>query len=101
MWSFIVNNVWTIIGVSGAGALLGLALKKVLTDNVMSAIGHKSYLFGYGLGVFITGGLAKWKYTKGVWNSIVEPYVLVFFRVILHNLEDGIISGLESDNVSK
>jgi len=98
IFGFILNNIWSLFGVAGIGGLLSLLLKKYVTDEVMAGFAFLFYRLGRGIGITVTLGLAKWKWTKGVWNNILEPYVIILVRGILMNLLNGIVSGLESDN---
>lgn len=96
----ILNNLWTILGVAGIGGLLGIMLKKYVSNDFIIGAGKKARWAGKALGVLVTGGLSKWKYTKPVWNKIIEPYVIVIFKTIALNFQIGVIEGLESDNAS-
>jgi len=98
MIEFIMNNIWAIVGVAGIGGLLSLLLKKFVTDELMTSVSAKVFWVGKAAGVFVTAGLAKWKWTKSIWNSVLEPYVVILLRGIVMNLLNGFVAGLESDN---
>lgn len=88
-----------IAGVGLFGMVLNYILKNYVTTGHMQWLGKKSKNLGYALGVFVTAGLSKWKYTSKLWNAIIEPYVVL----IIHQLAlifDGFIDGLASDNPS-
>ena len=54
--------------------------------------------FMYKLGVAMTLGLSKWKYTAKFWNKTIEPW---FIDLIDNVVGEGIkqfIKGLRSDN---
>ena len=52
----------------------------------------------YGAGVACTLGLAKYKFTKKVWNKTMEPYFIDFMdNVFAHGINE-FIRGLRSDN---
>ena len=100
---FLVNNstvVLSIFGIAGFGGLLNIILKKFITKKTLNWLGNGVGACGFGLGVFFTVGLSKWRYTKAVWNKIIEPYVIVFLELIVQKFFGGLIRGLESDNQS-
>ena len=69
-------------------------LKRVPNARIKIAI----RAFFYGLGVATTLGLAKWKFTKKIWNKYVEPY---FVDLINNTIVEGArayIEGMRSDN---
>ena len=79
-------------GVAAAG--LAWAFKKIPNAQIKAKIG----LVMYGAGVACTLGLAKYKFTKKVWNKTVEPYLIDFMdNVFAHGLNE-FIRGLRSDN---
>lgn len=77
-------------GIGGAligGRILGWILKK-------TKLAAKAETWGYRLGVGMTLGMSKWKYTKRHWNKTIEPYVII----VLDKFVGGIVKGLKSDN---
>jgi hypothetical protein len=79
-------------GLAAAG--LAWAFKKIPNAQIKAKIG----LLTYGAGVACTLGLAKYKFTKKVWNKTVEPYLIDFMdNVFAHGLNE-FIRGLRSDN---
>lgn len=98
--AWIMNNIFAIIGVAGIGGLLGIILKKYVTGKAVDKIGALCYEAGYYIGRIVTLGLATWKYTKPVWNKIIEPYVILLLKSTLKELLCGLVKGLESDNPS-
>jgi len=79
-------------GVAAAG--LAWAFKKIPNAQIKAKMG----LVMYGAGVACTLGLAKYKFTKKVWNKTVEPYLIDFMdNVFAHGLNE-FIRGLRSDN---
>ena len=52
----------------------------------------------YGFGVACTLGLAKYKWTKKVWNKTIEPYCIDFLDNIFGHGINEFIRGLRSDN---
>ena len=64
-------------------------------------IGQRAHRFGgymYKLGICATLGMAKWKCTKKVWNSTVEPYIIdAIDNIFVWGLH-RFIEGMRSDN---
>tara|TARA_Y100000310_G_scaffold158415_1_gene157818 strand:- start:3999 stop:4298 length:300 start_codon:yes stop_codon:yes gene_type:complete len=81
-------------GMGVAGGAVAFALKKV-PNNVLKA---KFGMFMYRAGVVCTLGLAKWKWTKGVWNKVIEPWVVDAIDNIVANGISEFVRGLRSDN---
>lgn len=95
-----LSLLYAAIGVAGIGGLLNLILKKFITKNLLEKLESGVEKIGFGLGRSVTLGLAKWKWTKPVWNKIIEPYVITIIRIILLQLLVGLTRGLQSDNPS-
>ena len=73
---------------------LAWAFKKIPNAQIKAKIG----LVMYGAVVDCTLGLAKYKFTKKVWNKTMEPYFIDFMdNVFAHGLNE-FIRGLRSDN---
>jgi len=83
---------WTVAGVSAAGA--AWVLKKIPNDTIKAKLG----VYMYGLGVTCTLGLGKWKWTKGIWNKTIEPWVVDAIDNIVANSINEFVRGLRSDN---
>ena len=83
---------WTIGSVSVVA--VAWILKKI-PNNVIKA---KMGVFMYGLGVTCTLGLAKWKWTKGIWTKTLEPWVVDAIDNIIANGINEFVRGLRSDN---
>ena len=69
-------------------------LKKIPNATIKAKVG----LMMYGLGVTVTLGMAKWKFTKPIWNKVIEPY---FIDVVDNVLVTGLskfVEGMRSDN---
>lgn len=105
----------SLVGVSGIGALLSVLIKKFLTEEIWEKWREKLYgwieaivrPFFKGVGVVITLGLSKWKYTKKLWNNILEPVVIALLDFIVGGLisilkaiAGGLKDGLTTDNDS-
>jgi len=52
----------------------------------------------YGLGVTMTLGLAKWKWTSSWWNDHGEPWFVDLIQNIVKASVDAWIRGMRSDN---
>jgi hypothetical protein len=82
---------------AGAGVVgIGLAwvLKKIPNKTIKAKVGR----WMFGLGVTVTLGLAKWKWTKGVWNKVVEPYCIDLIDNVVVTGLGKFIEGMRSDN---
>ena len=87
-------------GVTLLGTLLNLILKKFVTSENIAKWGNAVEKAFFGIGTACTLGLSKIKYVKDVWNSTVEPYVVIVLRTIIMNMLSGFIRGLETDKPS-
>ena len=90
---FLTNNLTTIIG-GGTVAIALWVLKKIPNDDIYNWVETGAYW----LGSVLTLGLAKWKFTKKIWNSTVEPYFVDLVQNTIGAAVDGFISGLRSDD---
>ena len=72
----------------------GWLLKKVPNNKIKVKVG----LWMYGLGVTVTLGMAKWKYTKSIWNKVVEKYFIDLIDNVLVTGLAKFIEGMRSDN---
>ena len=89
----IFNNIATIVGV-GSGGIVAVILKKIPNDKICAVVESTFY----GLGRTCTLGLAKWSWSKDVWNKTVEPYIVDAIDNIFGSMVRGLIKGLKSDN---
>jgi len=87
-----------IIGI--VGLILNFLLKKFVTAENIEKWGAGIKAFFKGLGIACTLGLSKIPYLKSIWNSILEPYVVIGLRMAVLNMISGFIEGLETDNSS-
>ena len=55
-------------------AMSKLMKHKIPNEKIKAVVGK----FFYGLGVTITLGLSKYKYTAKFWNKVIEPWVIDF-----------------------
>ena len=90
--SFLTNNLGMIAGGGTAGVALWV-LKKVPNEKICSFVESASEK----LGTIMTLGLGKWRLTKGVWNSTVEPWLIDLIDNVFGSIVRGLIKGLRSD----
>lgn len=91
-WAISTIAAW--VGGSGLVGVVGWILKAIPNEKIKSVVGK---LF-YGLGVTITLGLSKWKYTKGIWNKLIEPFFIDLIDNVIGEAIKQFILGLRSDN---
>jgi len=82
---------YTAVGVSGV--VVAWALKRVPNKAIKAKFGA----FMYGAGVATTLGLSKFKWTKGLWNKTVEPYVIDAIDNIFVTGVSKFVEGMRSD----
>jgi len=90
---FLVNNMGILSGVGG-GSILLILLKKIPNEKICSVVENCFY----GIGCAVTLGLAKWKFSKKVWNKTLEPYFTDLVDNLIGGAVRGFIEGLRSDN---
>ena len=90
--SFITNNLTLITGMSSAGLVLWV-LKKVPNEHICSVVETTFETMGKAM----TLGLGKWKFTKKVWNSTIEPWFIDLVDNFMGGAVRGLIKGLRSD----
>ena len=89
---FFTNNV-TLLASGGASAIALWLLKRIPNDDLYSWVETSAYWAGS----IITLGLAKWRWTKGIWNKTVEPYLIDLVDNTAGAAVEGFIKGLRSD----
>lgn len=102
----------------GAGAVLadGVNVIDIVKDNgVFAGIIIAAVLFGfryvpnekiYGfvrgtfkkLGIAMTLGLSRYKWSKSIWNATIEPWFIDLIQNTVLAAIDGLVAGLQSDN---
>ena len=92
MLDFLVNNATTIGGIGGGGIVLYI-LKKIPNDSICKVVETTFE----SLGKVMTLGLGKWKFTKKIWNSQIEPWFIDIIDNIFGSIVRGFIKGLRSD----
>jgi len=83
------------IGAGIAVLVLGYVLKKIDNKWVYKPV----YGMCYAMGAACTLGLSKWKWTKGIWNKTIEPFVIDLLDNVLSAIKNGLFDGLHSDNL--
>ena len=80
------------LGLGGGGILLFI-LKKIPNEKICAFVegGFEK------LGVAMTAGLSKFKWTKGVWNKTIEPWFIDTIDNIVGGAIRGFIKGLRVD----
>jgi len=89
-----VTGNWSALVFAAVGAAL-LAVFKVLPNDELYKFVKGAAKKG---GRFITLGLNKWKYTKPIWQNIIEPWIVDLIRNTVQAAVDGLVEGLYSDN---
>ena len=90
--SFVTNNLMLITGMTSAGLVLWV-LKKVPNEHICSVVETTFESIGKAM----TRGLGKWKLTKKVWNSTIEPWFIDLVDNFAGGAVRGLIKGLRSD----
>ena len=74
--------------------VVAFALKKLPNATIKAKLG----VVMYSAGVTCTLGLAKFKWTKKVWNKTIEPYIVdAIDNIVSHGIQE-FVRGLRSDN---
>ena len=74
--------------------VVAFVLKKIPNATIKAKLG----VVMYGAGVACTLGLAKFKFTKKVWNKTIEPYIVdAIDNIVSHGIQE-FVRGLRSDN---
>ena len=89
---FLTNNLTLLAGGTSAGIALWL-LKKIPNEDLYSWVETGAYWAGS----VMTLGLGKWKLTKKIWNSTVEPWFIDLVDNTVGAAVEGFIKGLRSD----
>jgi hypothetical protein len=89
---FIINNLTLLTGGTTAGLVLWL-LKRMPNEDLYAWVETVAYWAG----TTMTLGLSKWKWTKGIWNSTVEPWFIDLIDNTVGAAIEGFIKGLRSD----
>jgi len=87
------NNSGLLVG-GGSSAIVLWVLKKIPNDSIISVVETAFE----SVGRVCTLNLSKWKATKKVWNSTIEPYFVDLIDNVFGSAVRGLIKGLKSDN---
>jgi len=90
---FLTNNLTLLAGGTTAGFALWL-LKRIPNEDLYSWVETGAYWAGS----FMTLGLGKWKFTKKIWNSTIEPWFIDIIDNIFGSMVRGLVKGLRSDD---
>ena len=89
---FLTNNLTMLVG-GGSSAIALWLLKKIPNEDIYDWVETGSCW----LGTVMTLGLGKWKLTKKLWNSTIEPYFIDLVDNTVGAAVKGFIKGLRSD----
>jgi hypothetical protein len=92
MLDFLVNNTGLVAGGTG-GAIVLWMLKKVPNEEICGWVEG----ICCALGKCMTLGLSKWKFTKGFWNKMIEPWFIDLIDNFVGGAVRGFVKGLRSD----
>ncbi len=73
--------------------VLLFVMKAIPNEKIQAVVGK----FAYGIGVAMTLGLSKFKYTAPFWSAIIEPYFIDLFNNTVGTFVTKFIEGLRSD----
>ena len=90
--TFLSSNMGLLTTGGSAGLVLWV-LKKVPNEHICSVVETTFESIGNAM----TLGLGKWKLTKGVWNSTIEPWFIDLVDNFMGGAVRGLIKGLRSD----
>ena len=85
------------VAVAGGGVAVVAStwiLKRIPNHKIKAKVGY----WMYGAGVTVTLGMAKWKFTKPIWNKVIEPYFIDAVDNILVTGLSKFVEGMRSDN---
>ena len=87
------ENSGLIVG-GGGSAIVLWVLKKIPNKELYSWVESAAYWSG----TVCTLGLSKWKLTRKLWNSTIEPYFIDLLENSFGAALKGLLKGLRSDN---
>ena len=91
--SLLSENSGLLAGGSVAALVLWV-LKQVPNEQIQNIVST----FFFGIGRTMSLGLAKWKFTKGTWNSVIEPWLIDLVDNVVGGAVKGFVDGLRADN---
>ena len=90
---FLTNNFTMLVG-GGSSAIALWLLKRIPNDDLYSWVETGAYWAGS----VLTLGLGKWKLTRKIWASTIEPYFIDLVDNTAGAAVKGFIEGLRSDD---
>ena len=90
---FLTNNLNLLLG-GGSSAVALWVLKKIPNKDLYSWVESTAYWAG----TVCTLGLSKWKLTRKIWNSTIEPYFIDLLDNTVSTFISSLIKGMKSDN---
>jgi hypothetical protein len=90
---FITNNL-TLLAGGGSAAVALFILKRIPNEKIYDFVETACFTAGK----VMTLGLSKWKFTRKVWQSTIEPYFVDLVDNTVGAAVKGFIDGLRSDN---
>lgn len=95
--TYATSKLTAYIGGSILFVLVTWILKKIPTAEIRKAI----YDFVFKIFAGISKAMNKWKVTKPIWESLLEPWLINFLDMFVMSILYGIFDGLRSDNDPK
>ena len=89
---FLTNNIGLLAG-GGTSAIALWLLKRIPNKTIYDTVSKTCFYAGS----VMTLGLAKWKLTRKLWNSTIEPYFVDLLENTVGAAVKGFIDGLRSD----
>ena len=77
----------------GSTAIALWVLKKIPNEKIYGLVNGLCFKAG----TIVTLGLAKWSWSKKIWNQTVEPYFIDLIENTVGAAVKGFIDGLKSD----
>ena len=77
----------------GSSAIALWVLKKIPNEKLYGLVNGLCFKAG----TIVTLGLAKWSWSKKIWNQTVEPYFIDLLQNTIGAAINGFIDGLKSD----
>ncbi len=90
---FLANNI-TLLAGGGSSAIALWILKKLPNDKLYGIVETSCFWAGS----VVTLGMSRFKITRKIWNSTVEPYAIDLIDNTVGAAVKGFIKGLRSDN---
>ena len=89
---FFTNNINLLTG-GGSAAIALWLLKRIPNEDLYSWVKTGAYWAG----TVVTLGLGRWRWSRKIWNSTVEPYIIDLLSNTVEAGVEGFVEGLRSD----